>query len=701
MGTVGVVDILVFVAFVTAVIAVGLLKSREQDGEKDAQDYFLAGRGLTWWLVGFSLIAANISTEQFVGMSGKAADWLGMAIASYEWLAAITLTVVAFVFLPKFLRTGIYTIPEFLEYRFGPFARTFMALATMIILVTVPTASVIYSGAKVISVFFQGQELLGLDLGSISVGCWIIGTLAAVYVFAGGLKACAWADLIQGAALILGGLILACLVMQRLGTADPDALIATSRNKELTAADLVEKGPVQRFIALNDAPLPEGKLHMKRPLDDREIPWTALALGLWIPNFFYWGLNQYITQRTLGSKSLAEGQKGIVFAAFLKLLIPFVVVVPGILAFNLFNADLRGAATVKNARTLAAYAPQLYEELSGAIKPDPDNPLYRNDLKSIDRFLQQGAAREGSDVQLFRFTQTFAEDHADDAAKILAHNRAAAGIETDGVENDSPFSANQSLLRQAADDPRGTVNELVLRDYDAAFPVLLKNLLPAGTGVLGFVLAAIFGAVVSSLASMLNSASTIAAMDLYRKARPGATSRELVSVGRFFVVVFVLWAILFAPALDDPALGGIFTYIQEFQGFISPGVLAVFLFGLLVHRAPRKCGAVGLLLSPVLYGAFKFAPRIPGLSRIPGLVTTAPMEAAGLKGIADWSFLVRMSLTFLIVLAVLTAMRLLRPLAAPVELPFNDKINLESSPTAKFFGAVVIALTVVLYVVFW
>ncbi|HMO86364.1 MAG TPA: hypothetical protein PKC18_15735, partial [Lacipirellulaceae bacterium] len=136
-------------------------------------------------------------------------------------------------------------------------------------------------------------------------------------------------------------------------------------------------------------------------------------------------------------------------------------------------------------------------------------------------------------------------------------------------------------------------------------------------------------------------------------------------------------------------------------GFISPGVLAVFLFGLLVHRAPRKCGAVGLLLSPVLYGAFKFAPRIPGLSRIPGLVTTAPMEAAGLKGIADWSFLDRMSLTFLIVLAVLTAMRLLRPLAAPVELPFNDKINLESSPTAKFFGAVVIALTVVLYVVFW
>ena len=148
------------------------MRKRRRQG---AQDYFLAGRGLTWWLVGFSLIAANISTEQFVGMSGKAADWLGMAIASYEWMAAITLVVVAFVFLPNFLKSGIYTIPEFLEYRYNSFARTFMAIATMVILVGVPTASVIFSGAKVITVFFQGQTLLGLDLGSITVGCWIIG----------------------------------------------------------------------------------------------------------------------------------------------------------------------------------------------------------------------------------------------------------------------------------------------------------------------------------------------------------------------------------------------------------------------------------------------------------------------------------------------------------------------------------------------
>ncbi|MHC5082954.1 MAG: sodium:solute symporter family transporter, partial [Planctomycetota bacterium] len=155
-------DILVFVLFVVSVIGLGLFKSRKTEGDhkKTGEDYFLAGRGLSWWLVGFSLIAANISTEQFVGMSGKAADWLGMAIASYEWMAAVTLVFVAFVFLPKFLKSGIYTIPEFLEYRYNPLARSIMAVSTLVILVGVPTASVIYSGAKVICVFFQGQELL-------------------------------------------------------------------------------------------------------------------------------------------------------------------------------------------------------------------------------------------------------------------------------------------------------------------------------------------------------------------------------------------------------------------------------------------------------------------------------------------------------------------------------------------------------------
>jgi len=337
----GAADILVFVAFVVAVIGIGLWKSRGEQtrSEHGAQDYFLAGRGLTWWLVGFSLIAANISTEQFVGMSGQAANWLGMAIASYEWMAAITLVVVAFLFLPTFLKSGIYTIPEFLEYRYNTFARRVMAVSTLIILVGVPTASVIYSGAKVITVNFQGQTLFGHDLGSITVGCWIIGSLAAVYVFAGGLKACAWADLIQGSALIVGGAVIAWLALRGLGSADPAVLAATA-TVPLKPEDVANAGVFDRLRMLNAGDWSVGKLHMVKPASDPSVPWTALVVGLWIPNFFYWGLNQYITQRTLGSKSLAEGQRGVVFAAFLKLLIPFVVVIPGILAFNLFSTQL-------------------------------------------------------------------------------------------------------------------------------------------------------------------------------------------------------------------------------------------------------------------------------------------------------------------------------------------------------------------------
>ena len=643
----GVFDILVFVGFVVSVIAIGLWKSQgdESSEDKDAADYFLAGRGLTWWLVGFSLIAANISTEQFVGMSGQAADWLGMAIASYEWMAAATLIVVAFVFLPTFLKSGIYTIPEFLEYRYNALARTLMAIITLIILVGVPTASVIYSGAKVISVGFQGTTLFGLDLSDITVGCWIIGILAALYVFAGGLKACAWADLIQGAALIIGGVIVAWLAMTALEQADPAELVETAASSTVTTEEIAESNALERFWKLNDAPIPEGKLHMVRPLDDKKIPWSALLVGLWIPNFFYWGLNQYITQRTLGSKSLAEGQRGIVFAAFLKLIIPFVVVIPGILAFNLYNSDLAAEAEKKNMATL--------EEFESGKK---ENMVYDFDMK-------------------------FAGRSPELAARIATANAALLGEEPPAADLEMADLAatNEAFVKAAQEDKEAKLEvsqTLVGYDYDAAFPTLLRNLLPSGSGLKGFVYAAIFGAVVSSLASMLNSASTIATMDLYRKVRSGAGQGELVSVGRFFTILFVLIAILIAPYLDNPAFGGIFNFIQEFQGFVSPGVLAIFLFGLLVKSAPRSVGTVGLLLNPVLYGALKLgAPQI--------------------------AFLDRMAICFGVVIGVLTLMTIVSPQKEGVELPVNENMDVTSSTTAKMGAAVVLILTAVLYYIFW
>jgi SSS family solute:Na+ symporter len=632
-------DIIVFVAFVAAVIGVGLYKSRGEatHSEDGAANYFLAGRGLSWWLIGFSLIAANISTEQFVGMSGQAANWLGIAIASYEWMAAITLVVVAFVFLPTFLRSGIYTMPEFLEYRFNAFARTIMAVSTMIILVGVPTASVIYSGAKVISVYFAGLTLFGLDLGNIAVGCWIIGILSAVYVFAGGLKACAWADLLQGTALIAGGAVVMALALRALGTADPAALVQTGVTPGLDPAQLASAGAWERIQLLNGGALPAGKLHMVRPAADPSIPWTALVVGLWIPNFFYWGLNQYITQRTLGARTLNEGQRGVVFAAFLKLLIPFIVVFPGIMAFNLFNAEMRQLGAEKNRPVMEAFA--------------------------------------RGDALIYAFDEHFAAVNPGAARDMLAANAAALGAAPDaGVEPAAMAAANDRLVAAAEAAGRTVSSRLIGYDYDAAFPLLLK-LVPRN-GLLGFVLVALFGAVVSSLAAMLNAASTIASMDIYRTIRKGATQYELVTAGRVFIVIFVLIAILIAPQLGRPEFGGIFTFIQEFQGFISPGILAIFVFGLLVHRAPRVCGTVGLLLNPVLYGTLKMlAPQI--------------------------AFLDRMAICFAAVLAVLGVITLLRPMPRPVDLPVNASMDMRVDRGTKVFGGVVVALTLLLYVVFW
>ena len=573
-------EVVLFVSAVVGVIWLGIWKSRRDAGGDSggASGYFLAGRGLTWWLVGFSLIAANISTEQFVGMSGASANWLGMAIASYEWMAAVTLVIVGFWFLPKFLRSGIYTIPEFLEYRFGTVSRMAMAIPAIVTLVFVATSSVIFSGAKFVSSYYNDIPVLN----SLTACCWFIAIFAAVYVYIGGLRACAWTDLVWGSALIVGGAIVAVLAFSTLADKPAEELILTKvANSSATVADLEAASPWDRFMLLNDGRdgeaevrngpnLSGGKLHMVRPVEDSDIPWTALLVGLWIPNFFYWGLNQYIVQRTLGSKSLAEGQKGIVFAAVLKLLIPFLVVIPGILAFNLFSGDL--------------------------LRPD------------------------------------------------------------------------------------GTY------DYDNAFPVLVRNLVKPYPLISWFVLAALAGAVISSLASMLNSASTIATMDLYGKMTGEKDELKLVRMGKVFVAVFVVMAALLAPQLDK--LTSIFAYIQEFQGFISPGILAVFIFGFFSPRTPRFFGWLGIAVNAIAYGAFKWALG-------PWLTSNGWWYSS------EMAFLDRMAVCFFLVIAVGLFVTKFKPLAQPVVMPVNSAIALETSPGARLVGIGVCVATAVLYLVFW
>jgi solute:Na+ symporter, SSS family len=667
----GVVDITVFLVFVVAVISLGLFKSRK---EKTGEDYFLAGRGLSWWLIGFSLIAANISTEQFVGMSGNAASHVGLAIASYEWMAAVTLVVVAFCFLPYFLRAGIYTLPEFLEHRYNGTARTIMAVATICIYMLL-LGAVTYSGALTISTL---AAKMGHSI-SLAQGSLVIGLIAMVYVAAGGLKACAWADLLQGSALIIGGGLIMYFAFDKLGSVEQAATVLDINTGAVSFTPLAEgSGSIERFWQLNKV-----RMNMFLPRNDSVLPWTALMLGLWIPNFYYWGLNQYITQRTLGSKSLAQGQKGIVFAAALKLIIPFVIVIPGIIAFNLFAKDMQLEGRADNAVTMARYLKANPETQLVDVVQSPTEQtmsfwspgrfmiaLYGSQeameaVETKNAFVLPMQQSKFDEISVSKYTVFKSDDKSwtstfpSLAAEVVVYNE-------------------KTKMAAAADELQDVSTEkFIAYKYDTAMAQLLGNVLPQGKGYVGFVLAALLGAVVSSLAAMLNAASTIFTMDIFKKyIKPDISQTGTVLIGRICVVVFSVVAILLAPRLGDPNISNsIFMVIQEGQGFISPGILAVFVFGLIIRKAPPMAGVVGLLTNIVAYGAIKFA--MPAVQ-----------------------FLNRMAICFGLCILVMTIITIIKPLAQPIVFKHNTTIELKTSNGAKVVGIIVVLLTILLYFLF-
>jgi solute:Na+ symporter, SSS family len=664
----GTADVVIFFAFIIGVVTLGIVKSRK---EQTGEDYFLAGRGLTWWLIGFSLIAANISTEQFVGMSGNAASHVGLAIASYEWMAAITLVVVAFGFLPYFLRAGIFTMPEFLEYRYNSGARTIMATATIFIYLLL-LGSVTYSGALTIRTL-AGQ--MGYDV-SLSTGSLIIGVIAMLYVAAGGLKACAWADLLQGSALIIGGAVILIFAFIKLGQAGSAAQIVNAETGDVIIKTLSpDQGAMERFWELNRV-----RMNMFLPKTDTVLPWTALLLGLWIPNFYYWGLNQYITQRTLGSASLKEGQKGIVFAALLKLIIPFVIVVPGIIAFNLYSNNMQLEAARDNAAVIAKYGKANTGTKFVDVIESPSAEVISSWKK--DRFLialypdQESLGKITTDNPFIfpLLKPEYSSITSDNNTVFISDDKAWKSILP--AFSAEVTSYNEQVKNAAAGGPV-TTEKFITYKYDTAMAQLLGNVLPQGVGFLGFVIAALLGAVVSSLAAMLNASSTIVTMDIYKRhINPAVSQKQVVFLGRVFVAVFAFVAIFLAPQLGNPRISNsIFTIIQEGQGFISPGILAVFAFGLLIRKAPPISGVAGLLTNIIAYGSLKLlAPRI--------------------------QFLNRMAICFVLCLVVMGIITLVKPLDKPVEFKQTTDLNLESSKGAFIAGGVVVALTIILYIVF-
>ena len=672
------IDILIIVVFIASVLILGLYKSR---GKSTAEDYFLAGRGLTWWLIGVSLISANISTEQLVGMSGSAAGPTGLAIASYEWMAAISLVFVALFFLPKFLKIGIYTMPQFLEYRFDTFSRSVMSFMMVVVLVAVNITGVIFSGAITAATMFAGQSVFGIPL-NVTTFAWFVGIIGATYVFVGGLKAAAWADLIQGGALIIGAGIIAYLALDALAATEV-AKIATLSSPESMATLTDASSGIEKFSVAN-----ETKLTMFLPSDNTELPWTALILGLWIPNFYYWGLNQYIMQRTLGAKSLAEGQRGIMFAAVLKLIIPFIIVFPGLMAFNLFSSEM-AAEAAKDEKIFRsnteAYAivhignQDMQNKLSdktvaelvemSKFAPTADaaaKTLFSEaDAQALVKSYKDMKDSGAIGLTKFVYDPSWAQSNPEKTALIDQWNAKMLEI--------NPELSNPKI----SDTLMGKVKtkRLIGYKYDTAFAFLFKNLVPSN-GLLGFIFAALLGAIVSTLASMLNAASTIFTIDIFKRfISKDAGDKQMVLVGRICVVVFVIIGCTIAPMLDNPKFTNIFTYIQEFQGYLSPGILAVFVFGLFSKKAPRFAGAIGIIASPVIYGILKMS-------------------------FGDIPFLNRMAITFIAVLIIMLALTLVKPLKQEIVMPENKKMNVENSPSVYIMGIAIIAITCSLYVIF-
>ncbi len=594
--------IIAFFAFLAVVIAVSLLKSR---GEKTGEDYFLAGRKLTWYLIGFSLIASNISTEQFVGQSSKAFGNWGMTVASYEWMSAIVLVFVALFFLPKFLKAGIYTMPEYLEYRYDKAARTTMAMFLMVLYVLAFLSSVLWSGSVFLTDYLhmgqQFQEWFDIadpvqaTFYARIAGVWCIALIGAAYTVFGGLSAVVWADLIQGSALLIGGCIIAWIGLDLAGG---------------------EGGVAAGWDNIINDPACKTKLDVIRPWNDPHMPWIAIFIGgLWIPNIFYWGLNQFITQRTLGAKSVHEGQKGILFAAFMKLLLPFAVCIPGIVAFY---------------------------------------------------FVSKGITNE-------------------DGAKLFIDSA----------------------------------------DADSTYPKFMQFVLTNQGWLVGLMFAAITGAVMSSFNSGVNSASTIFTMDIYKEyVNKDASGEKLLKTGRIASIGFVLFACLWAPIIDK--FQGVFQYIQEIWGLISPGIVAVFLVGMLSKRVPRFVGKYALWAGGVVYAFFRgmviyLQGRFPDMNawidakseiicsgKADGWSSEQINEAAGYSAdfpvwghIFGTTFLHHMVATLAVLVIGMLIIGKLKPEKSEIVMPCNDEIDTSVKPSIYVLSAIAIIATVAVYVYFW
>src|SRR5688572_19249925 len=516
MQQLGTPDYIVFLIYFLIVAIYGYwIYHRKKKSQTDSKDFFLAEGALTWWAIGASLIASNISAEQFIGMSGSGFK-MGLAIATYEWMAAATLLVVAIFFMPIYLKNRIYTMPQFLTQRYNSTVSTIMAVFWLLLYVVVNLTSILFLGALAVS------TISGIDFWVCMSGLAIF----AIVITLGGMKVIGYTDVIQVFFLILGGLATTYL-----------ALNLVSEHYNTTG---VINGMSLMFEHADD------HFHMVFDESNRnylDLPGLSILIGgMWIVNLNYWGCNQYITQRALGA-DLPTARNGILFAAFLKLIMPIIVVFPGIAAYVLHKEG-----------------------------------MFQSEMMM------------GSEI-----------------------------------------------------------------NPDRAYPVLL-NLLPVGLKGLSF--AALTAAIVASLAGKANSISTIYTLDIYKKFfNKDATEKHLVIVGRIAIVVSMFLAGLIAPFMGIDKKGG-FQYIQDYTGFVSPGIFAIFILGFFWKRTTATAALIAAIITFPLSLLFKFLPDFVDLSLLEqfGFAARNPESA-----IFEIPFIDRMGFVFLIVVALMVVISIMDP----------------------------------------
>ncbi len=536
-------DYAVFLFYFIIVSAYGLyVYQRKKKKHADSRDFFLAEGSLTWWAIGASLIASNISAEHFIGMSGSGFA-LGLAISTYEWMAAATLIIVAVFFVPVYLKNRIYTMPQFLEKRYNGTVSTIMAIFWLLVYVFVNLTSILYLGALAITA-----------ISGISFTTCIIGlALFSIVVTLGGMKVIGYTDVVQVAVLIIGGLVTTYLALNLVSDHFGHG------ENVLSGLRLMYEKADSHFHMIFDS--------SHRYYSD--LPGLSVLIGgMWINNLNYWGCNQYIIQRALGA-DLKTARSGILFAAFLKLLVPVIAVLPGIAAYVLFQEGLFQAEMINEA---------------GEVKPDH------------------------------------------------------------------------------------------------AYPTLL-NLLPSGLKGLAF--AALTAAIVASLAGKANSIATIFSLDIFRKFfRPAASERQLVLTGRWTVIISMVVASIVAPALRT--LDQAYQFIQEYVGFISPGVLVIFLLGFFWRRATATAALVAALLTIPLSTLLKYLPYWTG------------------GAFPDLPFLDRMSIVFVFLLLLMIVISLYdRRSRTQPRIIQIDTTMFRVTPPFVVGSVLIIGILTALYTVFW